>query len=120
MWNFSTLVRLDRRVSPRVRLLTCQTQGAKALNPSWANQLLRELGCPQAEIRQMSVTGHEGRFLLLSGNRTLRMGMSLNGLDTNDWVRLDVEGDREAREIFERAWKSAQRIQRATADTEES
>jgi hypothetical protein len=109
--TFSTLVRLSRAASPRVRLLTSRHHGANALNPQWAAQLLHELGCPQAEIRQMSnKKGHEGRFLLLSGGRTLRLGMSLNGFDTNDAGHVDVEGDREDRELFEREWADAKPI----------
>ena len=108
---FSTLMRLSRAASPRVRLLTSRHHGAKALNPQWAAQLLREVGFPQSEIRQMSnKKGHEGRFLLLSGGRTLRLGMSLNSFDTNDVGHVDVEGDREDRELFEREWTGAQAV----------
>jgi hypothetical protein len=106
---FSTLARLSRAASPRVRLLT-SGEGAKRMNPGFAMQLLRELGCPQAEIRQTSSKGHEGRFLLLSGGRTVRLGMSLNRFDTNDAAHVDVEGDREDRALFESEWARAQPV----------
>lgn len=104
------LVTLGTVVSPSLRLLTStkmthSTSQPPRLTVSYARAWIAQLGCANCEIRHKAYTGHQRRFLLLSGGQSLLLGPSLNNLGLNEAAHL--ESDRSDRPFFEGEWVSA-------------
>jgi hypothetical protein len=94
-------------ISGCVRLLssTQMTQGnIPRLTRSLVTQWFAERGIASGEVRLMPPREHR-RFMLLSGDQSLILGMSLNSITKNEAVRLET--DAEDRPFFESVWKGA-------------
>jgi hypothetical protein len=94
-------------VSGAVRLLT-STRKANTKNPqltkSLAEAWFKERGIAGGEVRVMAPDEHR-RFLLMSGGKSLILGLSLDSLEKNEAAHLEDDGA--DRTFFDRVWASA-------------
>jgi hypothetical protein len=98
--TFRTIVRLSGASAAGLRILTTD-KGARRLSHSFANAVFTELGQP-GTVRKTSDEAHR-RFMLLSGGKSLILGMSLNSIDKNEAAH--IEDDREDRPFFDSEWQ---------------
>jgi hypothetical protein len=90
-----SMITLGVRVSKTVRLLT-STQMVSPRNAlprvtkQYVGAWLREVA-PNGEMRHNAYTGHERRFALLSGGRSLLLGFSLNNPGVNEASTVDTD-----------------------------
>lgn len=105
---------LGIKISTNIRLLTStkmlqsSSGGTARLTPSYIKSCQKELGCSGLEIRYNSYTGHQRRFMLLSGGQSLIVGPSLNNLSVNEASHL--ESDMADIVFFNKEWVSAQHL----------
>jgi hypothetical protein len=100
-----SLVRVSGAAASNLRVLTAG-KSSVGLSKQLLADVLRELGCPQGAIRKVANprTAHR-RFLLLSGGKSLILGMSLNDIDKDEAAHL--EADAEDRPFFDDEWGKA-------------
>jgi hypothetical protein len=100
-------------ISPNIRLLTStkmlkSSNGIPRLTISYVRSWVNQLGCSGAEICHATYTGHQRRFMLLSGNQSLIIGPSLNNLSVNEASHL--EANTADVSFFESEWNSAHKM----------
>lgn len=105
--NFATL---GVQISTNVRLLTSTkmvnpSQGLPRLTLSYVRSWITQLECLSAEVRHATYSGHQRRFILLSGGQSLIIGPSLNNLSLNEASHL--ESDAADVKFFAAEWASA-------------
>lgn len=105
---------LGTRISANVRLLTSTkmvqqpSNRIPRLTTSYVRTWLNQLGCNGAEVRHSPYTGHQRRFMLLSGGQSLIVGPSLNNLSVNEASHL--ESDTSDVVFFNGEWLKAQQL----------
>jgi len=108
--NMSTL---GVKISPDLRLLTSSSMTqAKAVQPRLTSSYLAawtaQLALRNCTLRHRTYTGHQRRFLLLSGGTSLILGPSLNNLNVNEASH--VENDSADLVLFEQEWAQASNL----------
>jgi hypothetical protein len=86
-------------VDTSLRILT--DKNPPRINKTFAKAFCDEFGCDLAKIRHMP-KGEHRRFLLLSEDKVLILGCSLNNLNFNEAVRLESDGT--DKPFFETQW----------------
>lgn len=108
------MVTLGINVSTSIRLLTSTkmvqqpSSGLPRLTTSYIRIWLNQLGCAGAEVRHNPYTGHQRRFMLLSGSQSLIVGPSLNNLSVNEASHL--ESDINDISFFNNEWQKSQQL----------
>lgn len=107
------MVTLGVQISPNVRLVTstrmvAPSSGHARLTASYARNWFGQLGLIGASIRHHPYSGHQRRFILLSGGQTLIVGPSLNNLALNEACHL--EPDTADLGFFDQEWTTAQQL----------
>lgn len=100
----------EANVSNGVRLLGSSKKSSGSIPrftkvgvDAWLKQLKIK-----GEARIMSRTDEHRRFILLSGNKSLLLGLSLNAIDKNEAIR--IESDIEDRKFFDKSWSQARAL----------
>ena len=75
----------------------------KVVVDAWLKQLKIK-----GEARIMARTDEHRRFILLSGNKSLLLGLSLNAIHKNEAIR--IESDIEDRKFFDKSWSQARTL----------
>lgn len=104
---------LGINISTNIRLLTStkmvqSSSGIPRLTTSYIRSWIDQLDCSSAEIRHNRYTGHQRRFMLLSGSQSLIVGPSLNNLSVNEASHL--EANTADISFFNSEWNSAQEL----------
>ena len=100
--NLTAFMNLGVRLSAKCRVLT-SAKGAAKLSSSFVAAWRVETGSA-AEIRKIASSGHR-RFMLLSDDQTLILGLSLNALDKDEAAHLERETEDLA--FFDTEWAAA-------------
>lgn len=100
----------EANVSNGVRLLGSSKKSSGSIPKftkvgvdAWLKQLKIK-----GEARIMSRTDEHRRFILLSGNKSLLLGPSLNAIHKNEAIR--IESDIEDRKFFDKSWSQARTL----------
>jgi hypothetical protein len=101
---------LGIKISPNIRLLTSTgmmhpSKGTPQLTQSYLANWFNQLGCSGGQVRHKQHKGHDRRFILLSGAKSLLLGFSLNNLSVNE--ASSVEADTEDKTFFDSEWNTA-------------
>lgn len=104
-----SMIALGVRISNSVRLLTSTAmiiplKGTPRVTKNFVDAWFKEVG-PKGEMRHNAYRGHERRFMLLSGDKSLLSGLSINNPDVNEAPV--VESDSVDRTYFDSEWSRA-------------
>ena len=107
------MVTLGIKISTTIRMITSTNivqppRGIPRMTTSYVQSWIDQLGCSGAEIRHNAYSGHQRRFILLSGSQSLIVGPSLNNLSVNEASHL--EADTADISFFNSEWSSAQQL----------
>lgn len=89
--NVLDLISLGAKASPNVRIITSTRKVAdNKLTKNYVNHFLSQLSSTSGEVRHKLYAGHQRRFMLLTGGKSLIIGSSFNHLSVNEAAHVEL------------------------------